>query len=324
MMLLWFAFIGLILLLLALDLFVFHRKAHEVSMKEALWLSAFWIALGLSFSVFVFFAYDNHWFGLGKSPDGTSIVDTMSVAPDDPLGELSGGEATVKYLTGYVIEKSLSVDNIFVIAMIFAAFAVPAMHQHRLLFWGVLGALIMRGGMIFLGAELIHRYKWIIYVFGAFLIVTGLKMLFLKSGDEGEQKEHLLVRSVRRFFPVNPLLMALIAVELTDVIFAVDSIPAIFAITSDPFLVFTSNIFAMLGLRSLYFALAGMLGKFHYLKPALAIVLLVVGVKMMSHTWLKAMLGAHFNFYLLGLVLLILTAGVVVSLMHPKPARQLA
>jgi tellurite resistance protein TerC len=261
--------------------------------------------------------------GLGKSPDGVTILDTMAVDAGDPLGELNGSEATVKYLTGYVIEKSLSIDNLFVIAMLFSMFAVPEKNQHRLLFWGVLGALVMRGAMIWVGSEMLHRYAWIVYIFGGLLILTGLKMLFMKehaTHPEGNR----LVRTVKKFFPANPMLAALIAIEVSDLVFAVDSIPAIFAITTDSFLVFTSNVFAMLGLRSLYFALAGMLSRFHYLKPALAIVLLVVGIKMMSHTWLKAMLGVHFNFYLLGLVLLILTAGVVASLMIPERKVQLA
>jgi tellurite resistance protein TerC len=317
MLWIWIGFIVFVLFVLALDLGVFHRKAHAVSMKEALGWSAVWIALGLSFSVFIYFGYEHHWTGLGKSPDGVHVVDTMAVSADDPLGELDGGEATVKYLTGYVIEKSLSIDNLFVIAMLFAMFAVPAAQQHRLLFWGVLGALVMRGAMIWLGSEMLHKYAWIVYVFGGLLILTGLKMLFVKE-RETNPDGNLLVRSVRRFFPANPMFAALVAIEVSDLIFAVDSIPAIFAITSDPFIVFTSNVFAMLGLRSLYFALAGMINRFHYLKPALAVVLLVVGAKMLSHTWLKMMLGSHFNFYLLGVVMLILMAGVIASICVPR------
>ena len=317
MLWIWISFIVFILLVLALDLGVFHRKAHAVSMREALGWSAVWIALGLAFSVFVYFGYEHHWMGLGKSADGVTVLDTMAVSADDPLGELDGGEATVKYLTGYVIEKSLSIDNLFVIALLFAMFAVPAAQQHRLLFWGVLGALVMRGAMIWLGSEMLHKYAWIVYVFGGLLILTGLKMLFFTE-HEANPEGNFIVRTARRFFPAKPMFAALAAIEISDLVFAVDSIPAIFAITSDPFLVFTSNVFAMLGLRSLYFALAGMINRFHYLKPALAVVLLVVGAKMLSHTWLKMMLGAHFNFYLLGLVMLILTAGVLTSIYVPR------
>ncbi|HEX8521087.1 MAG TPA: TerC family protein [Tepidisphaeraceae bacterium] len=355
MTLIWIGFILLILLLLALDLGVFNRKAHVVSVKEALGWSALWISLGMLFSVFVYFAYENHWMGIGRAADGSVAID-----PVDKV-KLEGHTATVKYLTGYVIEKSLSVDNIFVIALIFAYFAVPAMYQHRVLFWGILGALVMRGMMIFLGAELIYRYHWIIWVFGAFLIFTGIRMLFMKS-DHGDPSTNPVVKIVRRFFPITtnyhgqhffvragsswsheaatpgaqvqrdaaveaakagtlmltPLALALILVETTDLIFAVDSIPAIFAITGDPFLVFTSNVFAILGLRSLYFALAGMMDKFRYLKHALAIVLTVVGIKMLAAEYFKQLLGPNFNFYLLGLIFLILGTGVVASLYHPK------
>ena len=341
---LWAAFIGFVLLMLALDLGVFHRHAHVVTVKEALGWSAVWIMLGLTFSVFVYHGYENHWLGLGSSID----------AADGLIND--GTTATVKYLTGYVVEKSLSVDNVFVIAMILGFFAVPAMYQHRVLFWGILGALVMRGAMIALGAKLIAEFHWVLYLFGVFLIVTGIKMLLLKT-DHSDPNQNILVRLTRRFFPVTsrlhgehfvvragapasyesefpgtaamldeavdqaplgtlmltPLALALIVVEFTDVLFAVDSIPAIFAITADPFLVFTSNVFAILGLRSLYFALAGMLDKFRYLKVSLAFVLMVVGVKMLIAEWLKRMLGSSFNFYLLGVVLLILAAGVAAS-----------
>ena len=269
-----------------------------------------------------------------------------------------GTSATIKYLTGYVVEKSLAVDNIFVIAMIFGFFAVPAIYQHRVLFWGIVGALLMRGAMIALGARLISEFAWIIYVFGGFLVLTGVKMLLMKA-NEIDPNRNVVVRLTRRLVPITerfhgehffvragsaasheaeqpgmaekadrvvdsattgallatPLLLALVMVEFTDVIFAVDSIPAIFAITADPFLVFTSNVFAILGLRSLYFALAGMIESFRYLKLSLAAVLMVVGVKMMTHAWLKEMLGPGYNLYTLGLVFLILAAGVVASLL---------
>ena len=341
---LWLGFVFFIIVLLALDLGVFHRKAHVVSFREAIGWSIVWIALGLAFAGFIYVAYDRGWAGLGDEPD---LAD----------GLVNDGQtATVKYLTGYVVEKSLSVDNIFVIAMIFSALAVPPMYQHRVLFWGILGALVMRGAMIAVGWQLIAAFHWILYVFGAFLIVTAVKMVLIR--EHTDPNNTLVVRWARRFFPITarfhgehflvragtsaahesetpeaapapdpivdaarpgallltPLALALIMVETTDLIFAVDSIPAIFAITGDPFLVFTSNVFAILGLRSLYFALAGMLDKFRYLKLALALVLVVVGVKMMTVSWLKQALGANFNFYVLAVILGILALGVIVSL----------
>lgn len=341
----WTGFISFVLLMLALDLGVFHRKAHVVSIREALGWSAVWITLGLLFSVFVYFGYQHHWLGLGNQPDATD-------------GLVNNGKtAAVKYITGYVVEKSLSVDNVFVIAMIFSFFGVPALYQHRVLFWGVLGALVMRGAMIGVGSALIAEFHWILYVFGIFLVITGIKMLLAKA-EAIHPERNLLVRLVRRFVPVTahfhgqhfavragsveshegllpgsvdqtpdpaleraapgtlfltPLAVALIMVETADLIFAVDSIPAIFAITADPFLVFTSNVFAILGLRSLYFALAGLLDRFKYLKLSLSLVLMIVGLKMLTAKQLKAAVGENFNFYLLGLVFLILAAGVVVS-----------
>jgi len=345
----WVGFIGFVLLMLALDLGVFHREAHVVSVKEAVAWSAVWLALGVSFAVFVYFGYEGKWLGLG------TVIDAV-----DGLAN-SGATATEKYLTGYVVEKSLSVDNIFVIAMIFSFFAVPTLYQHRVLFWGILGALVLRGVMIGLGAKLIAEFHWVLYIFAAFLILTAIKMLFLKT-ENTDPNTNVVVRLTRRFFPVTarfhgehfmvragapasyeaefpgapvipdevvekalpgtllltPLAMALVMVETTDLIFAVDSIPAIFAITADPFLVFTSNVFAILGLRSLYFALAGMVEKFRYLKVSLALVLLVVGVKMVLAEWLKLVLGRHFNLYLLTVVLVILAGGVVASLIAER------
>ena len=352
-------FIALVLILLALDLGVFHRTAHVVSVREALGWSAFWIALGLAFGVFIYFGYERHWLGLGLTPDLMTL--TPQTVEGVGLVYNDGSSAAIKYITGYLVEKSLAVDNIFVIAMIFGFFSVPAIYQHRVLFWGIAGALVMRGAMIAVGAQLIQSFTWIIYVFAAFLIATGVKMLLLKT-NATDLNRNVLVRLTRRLFPVSerfhgehffvragtaasheaatpgaavevdrivdaaragtwlatPLFLALVMVEFTDVIFAVDSIPAIFAITADPFVVFTSNVFAILGLRSLYFALAGMIDTFRYLKVSLAFVLMVVGVKMMTHVWLKEMLGRHFNLYLLGVVLLILAAGVVASLVASR------
>jgi tellurite resistance protein TerC len=262
----WVGFNLFVLGMLALDLGVFHRKAHVVSFKEAGAWSAVWIALALLFNAGV-------WHFMGQ-------------------------QRGVEFLTGYLIEKSLSVDNIFVIALIFSYFAVPPQYQHRVLFWGILGALVMRAAFIAAGAALITNFHWVIYVFGAFLVLTGVKMAL--APDKGlEPERNPVVRLVRRLVPVTdryhgqsffvrnggpltatPLFLVLVLVEATDLVFAVDSIPAIFAITTDPFIVYTSNVFAILGLRSLYFLLGGVMEKFHYLKLGLAAILVFVGTKM--------------------------------------------
>ena len=349
----WIGFVVLILLMLALDLGVFHKEAHVVTVHEAVRWFAIWLSVGLLFGVFVYFAYEGHWLGLGMAADPVDGVIN------------DGWTALSKYLTGYVVEESLSVDNIFVIAMIFQYFAVPPLYQHRVLFWGILGALVLRGTMIGIGATLVAEFHWILYVFAAFLIVTALRMLFWESEDKPPD-QNVIVRIARRLFPVTvrfhgehfmvragsaaalqaespgherlpdvvvdrspvgkllltPLAITLIMVETTDLIFAVDSIPAIFAITGDPFLVFTSNVFAILGLRSLYFALAGMVTKFRYLKVALALVLLVVGVKMLVAGWLRTVIGEHFNLVLLAVVVSILVVGVLASLWADRKENQ--
>lgn len=317
------AFIGLVIVFLALDLGVFHREAHEVSMKEAVTWSVIWLTCGIAFSGFVYMAYENNWLGLGLNTAMYSTAEEVKAgAPLIVSGDVQGLEAAKQYLVGYVVEKSLAMDNIFVIALIFAFFAVPAKYQHRVLFWGIIGALLMRGGMIFLGAGLILKYQWILIIFGAFLILTALKMALIKGHDDVSQ--NIAVRLCKRFFRVTdfydgqrfftrrtlkptysvnaagaevmdppppgslsaswaitPLFLALILVEITDLVFAVDSIPAIFAITPDPFIVFTSNIFAILGLRALYFCLAALIQKFRFLKPALILILAFVGVKLL-------------------------------------------
>jgi tellurite resistance protein TerC len=325
----WIAFLVFIFILLALDLGVFHRKAHVVSVREALTWSCIWVALALAFSGFVYVAYDHQWFGLGLTPDP---VDRSAAFPDGRLND--GWSAFLKFITGYVVEESLSVDNVFVIAMLFQYFAVPRQYQHRVLFWGILGAVAMRGLMIAIGAQLVTQFAWILYVFGGILIVTAIRMWFFTAEDV-DPGQNFIVRRVKRMFPVTdeyhgeqffvrgaagwmltPLALALVMVETTDLIFAVDSIPAIFAITADPFLVFTSNVFAILGLRSLYFALAGALHALRYMQHALAAVLVTVGVKMLAHKPLEALLGEHFNLYLLLVVLSILAVGVVASLLH--------
>lgn len=273
---LWVGFNLFVLAMLALDLGVFHRKAHSVSVREAATWSVVWISLALLFNLGIYLFWHD-------------LV---------PHSSYSNQDAALAFLTGYLIEKSLSVDNIFVFVLIFGYFAVPAVYQHRVLFWGILGALVMRAILILLGAALLEEFHWIIYIFGAFLIFTGIRMALHK--DEAlEVEENAVVRIFRRFMPIakeyhgssffvrhagqlmaTPLLLVLIVVESTDLVFAVDSIPAIFAVTTDPFLVYTSNIFAILGLRSLYFLLAGVIDKFYYLKLGLAVVLTFVGIKM--------------------------------------------
>jgi tellurite resistance protein TerC len=313
---LWIGFIILILLLLALDLGVFHRKAHVVQAREALLWSGVWVGLALLFTVFVYFGYEYHWFGMNL-----------------PYAEPDGRAAAVAFFTGYVVEKSLSVDNIFVMAVIFAYFRVPPAYQHRVLFWGILAALLMRGVMILVGVVLIQRFHWILYVFGAFLILTAARMLF--APKETNPKASFLVRLVRRLFSVTddfvgqklvvhrggqwmltPLALALVAVESADLILAVDSIPAIFAVTEDPFLIFTSNVFAILGLRSLYFALVHILDRFHHLSHSLAAILALIGAKMLFKDVLHSVPGVMY--YTLAAITLLLAAGVIASLIWPK------
>ncbi|MEO1435353.1 MAG: TerC family protein [Bacteroidota bacterium] len=306
----WIGFGLLILALLALDLGVLNKKDHTPTTKEALGWTSLWVSLSLMFSIFVYYAYQNGWV---NNIDG-----------------LSGQEAVIKYLTGYLVEQSLSMDNIFVIAIIFGYFQIPPQFQHRVLFWGILGAVVFRGLMIGLGTVLIHQFSWIIYVFGALLLYSAYKMW--RSGEEEiDLKDNPTMKLIRRFFPVTteldghnlfirrmgvlaatPLFVALMVVETTDIMFAFDSIPAIFGITTDPFLVFTSNIFAILGLRSLYFVLASVMDKFKYLKPALIFILFFVGVKMiLGHSGL-----IHFpEWSSLAVVVLALGIGVIASIL---------
>jgi tellurite resistance protein TerC len=303
---LWLGFNAFVLALLAVDLGIFHRHAHVVSIKEAAGWSVAWISLALAFNAGIY--------------------------------HFMGSQAGLEFLTGYLIEKALSVDNIFVFVLIFAYFQVPPKYQHRVLFWGIIGALLMRGGMIFAGAYLIKQFHWIIYVFGAFLVFTGLRMATQKEHDI-EPESNPVVRLVRRIVPVTgeyhgqsffvrqqvggvlrrvatPLFVVLVLVETTDLIFAVDSIPAIFAVTTDPFLVYTSNVFAILGLRSLYFLLAGVIHKFHFLKLGLSVVLVFVGAKMLLTDVYKVPTAAS-----LGVIALILATSVAASLLFPKEAK---
>src|SRR5512143_1413892 len=299
----WVGFNAFVLVMLALDLGVFHRKAHVVSFKESLVWTIVWVVLALLFNAGVWHFY--------------------------------GSQKALEFFTGYLIEKSLSVDNVFVFALLFSYFAVPAKYQHKVLFWGILGALLMRAGMIAAGAALIAKFTWIIYLFGGFLILTGIKMI-VKREEEIHPERNPVVRWFKKLMPVTadyrddhffvkeggrrwatPLFVVLLLVEFSDLIFAVDSIPAIFAVTTDPFIVYTSNVFAILGLRSLYFALAGVMDKFHYLKIGLGVVLAFVGVKMLlAHTAYKLD-----TLVSLGVVGLILAVSVAVSLLRPKTVK---
>src|SRR5690349_21268781 len=290
--------------MLVLDLAVFHRKAHAIQFREALLTSAMWIALAGGFAVLVYF-----W--RGRVP-------------------------ALEFTTGYLVEESLSVDNLFVFLLIFRYFRVPGEYQHKVLFWGIVGALVTRGAFILAGVALIHRFHWIIYVFGAFLVYTGVQLL--RSGEtEVHPENNPVLRVFRRWMPVTkeyeggrffvrqhglyatPLLLVLIVVETTDVMFAADSIPAVLAITRDPFIVYTSNVFAILGLRSLYFALAGMMDAFHYLHYGLSIILMFIGVKMLVSSHLKIP-----TFIALGVVAGVLALSIILSLLIPSKKKRSA
>ena len=301
----WVGFNLFIFAMLALDLGIFHRKAHEIRVREALIESGYWIGLALLFNVVVYF-----W---------------------------QGREVALQFLTGYVIEKSLSVDNIFVMILIFAYFRVPAKYQHKVLFWGIVGALVMRAIFITAGIVLIHKFHWIIYVFGAFLIFTGIK-LALEKDKEIHPEKNFVLKFFKRFMPTTdsyegdkffikkagkllatPLFLVLLVVEATDVVFAVDSIPAILAITHDPFIVYSSNAFAILGLRALFFALAGVMGMFHHLHYGLAAILGFVGVKMLLSDIYKIPIGIS-----LGVIAGAIAFSVIASLVWPKKDQKIA
>ena len=290
--------------MLVLDLTVFHRKAHEIHFREALAWSGFWVSLAAAFAVLVYF-----WHGRAT---------------------------TLEFVTGYLIEESLSVDNLFVFLLIFRYFKVPRTYQHKVLFWGILGALIMRLAFILAGVTLIRRFEWIIYIFGAFLVYTGIK-LFRQEETEIHPEQNPVLKLFRRWIPITrdyvdgkfvvrqrglyatPLLMVLVMIETTDVLFAADSIPAILAITRDPFIVYTSNVFAILGLRSLYFALAGMMELFHFLHYGLSVILTFIGLKMLISHYYHISTGIA-----LGVVAVVLAASVVFSLVFPKKGPQAA
>lgn len=300
----WLSFIALILSLIAVDLGIFHRKAHTPTFGEALGWTLFWVMLSLGFNVGVYFLYQAHG--------------------------LDGSKAALEFFAGYLIEKSLSLDNIFVIALIFSYFQVPLMYQHRTLAWGVCGAIVLRMIMILSGIALVTKFSWLIYVFGVFLIVTAIKMLF-ETPEAFDPNRHLAIRLARKFIPVTshfdkdhfftknmgkwaatPLFIALLQIEATDLLFAIDSIPAIFAVTLDPFIVFTSNIFAILGLRALYFALAGLIEKFRFLKVSLVLVLFYVGAKMLLAHFIPIPLILS-----LGIIISILCGGAIASMLAP-------
>lgn len=320
----WFYgfFLIFVLLMLALDLGVFHRKAHEVSFKEATVWSVVWVSLAFVFN-FILYKYS-----LWKFPQ-----DERLLAIPGFNAEAEAWNVSLEFLTGYIVEKSLSVDNIFIFVMVFAYFAIPSKYQHRVLFYGIIGALIFRAIFIAMGSALME-FHWVIYLFGGFLILTGIKMFFTSS-EEIEPEKNFLIKIFKRFMPVThklegkkfftkiggvtyatPLFIALLFLETTDIIFAVDSVPAIFAITDEPLIVFTSNIFAILGLRSMYFMLAGVIDKFHLLKYGLAVVLVFVGLKMV---WLNDLYGGKFPIsYSLGFILATITLSVIASLIFPR------
>jgi len=306
---LWVGFNLFVLVMLALDLGVFHRKSHTVSGKEALIWSLVWISLSLVFNAIIYFFWDRMM----------------------PQSTYTNTEAALAFFTGYLIEKSLSVDNIFVFILIFSFFGVPAAYQHRVLFWGILGALLMRGALIAVGAALLDQFHWIIYLFGAFLIFTGIRMA-LHQEEEIHPDQNPVVKFFRKLMPVTenfekdkffirragkvlatPLFLILLIVESTDLVFAVDSIPAIFAVTREPFIVYTSNVFAILGLRALYFLLANVMDKFQYLKLGLSAVLTFIGIKMVIVDLYHIPVGVS-----LAIVASILTIAVLASLWKAK------
>lgn len=296
---LWGGFLLFVAILLSLDLGLFNRKAHVVKFKEAILWTVVWVSLALCFNVGIY---------MWRGPD-----------------------VALQFLTGYLIEQSLSVDNIFIFILVFKYFKVPNQYQHKVLFWGIVGAIIMRVTLILVGTALIQQFSWIMYIFGAFLIVTAIKMA-IQSDESVDLEKNRVVRIIRRYFPVTshyeedrfvvqhngrrmvtPLLIVLVVIETTDLVFALDSIPAIFAITTDPFIVFTSNIFAIMGLRSLYFVLAGFMGLFHYLKYGLSLILAFIGVKMLLEHVVTIPIAVA-----LGVIALVLTLSIAASLLWPQ------
>jgi tellurite resistance protein TerC len=320
----WFylAFSGFVVVLLLLDLGVFHRKAHVVGMREATGWTILWIVLALVFN-YAFYGYMLHAF--------RHDARLLSIPGFDPAA--AAHRAALEFLAGYVVERALSIDNIFVFVVVLGYFAVPARYQHRVLFLGILGALVFRGAFIALGAALI-RYQWVVWVFGAFLIYTGIKMLLVET-DAPEPEKNPLLKLVRRYLPVTaspregrffvreggrllatPLFVTVLFVEMTDIVFAVDSVPAIFALTREPLIVYTSNVFAILGLRAMYFLLAGAMDRFHLLRYGLGLVLAFVGLKMV---WLNDLFEGHFPIGLsLAIIIGVIALSIALSLLFPK------
>jgi len=312
-MMVWILFIAAVLLFLALDLEIFNKTPHIISSKEAGIWTGIWVALSLSFSGVIYWLYEQNYIA---NPD-----------------QLKPAVASLKFITGYLIELSLSADNIFVIAIIFASFKIAQKYQHRILFWGIIGAIIFRGFMIFFGVIIIRKIDWTTYIFGGFLVFTAIKMFFKKEEDEFNPKESLVYKIIGKVIPIThhkdkehffvkennrnyatTLLVTLILIEVMDMVFAMDSVPAILAITSDPFLVFSSNIFAILGLRSMYFFLANMLEKFQYLEYSLIAILIFVGIKMLIIHFYKFPEWVSLSF--IGIAL---TIGIIVSLQLSDP-----
>lgn len=313
--------------MLALDLGVFNRKSHEIKLKEALTWSAVWIGMAFAFCGVVWWLFDRE----ASSAAAQAATAAAQAGVAGAKAAISGHEAVMLFLTGYLLEKSLSVDNLFIFALLFGYFKVPANLQHRVLFWGIIGALVLRAAFILAGVALIEKFHWMMYVFGVIVLVSGIKMAM--PGEKNvEPERNPLLRLLRRFMPVTdtyqgqhffvkregrtwatPLFVVLIAIETTDLVFAVDSIPAVIAVTRDPFLVYTSNVFAILGLRALYFALAGLLNLFHYLGYGLAVVLSFIGIKMLLVDVVKIN-----PMYSLAFVIFCITAAIVASLLWPK------
>lgn len=340
------AFALFIVLMLALDLGVFHKEDKPVSFKQAAIMSAIWVSFAIGF----YFFLKTEGQELHNIRDQAHLEQVVkdhqhNISVDSPIFlenlHRYTNNLSLEFITGYVIEYALSVDNIFVIVLIFTAFGVNEKYYHRVLFWGILGAVVMRFIFIFLGSTLINEFGWILYLFGAFLVYSGLMMFLAKDEDEKiDPENHKVVKLASRFFPVHPeyvghnffhringkffitpLFLVLLVVEFTDVIFAVDSIPAIFAVTKDPYIVFFSNIFAILGLRSMFFLLVNVIHKFHYLKTGLSILLMFIGFKMLTHTWLKEL--GFTTIHSLFIILSILTISVVASLVFPKKPKEL-
>lgn len=316
----WFGFVTFVIVMLVLDLTVFHKKDEVMKVKTALLWSAFWIGLAVLFNIGIYFVGGSLW------------------------GEEMAKQKALEFLTGYLIEESLSVDNLFVFIMIFSFFGIEPKYQHRILFWGIIGAIVMRAIFIFAGVAIIEKFAWVMYIFGAFLIYTGIHMLFEKDDKKDfDPNKNIAVRLFRKIMPVSddkahtkffvrqnkilyatPFFIALLLIEVSDLIFAIDSIPAVLSVSKDPFIVYTSNIFAILGLRSLYFALSGVMQYFRYLKYALAFILSFIGIKMCINEFTKEMnFDFHIsNFVSLGVIVSALTLSIVASIIAEKSSKK--